>query len=298
MKRDGKNKKIITIVAISVLFAALIVSVSLNIYLAFFHYESYLQSTDEIYIMEAGIIQNNLEFSAGESHEFTYDFNNENYSILKTEYDVKEIAKEGSEFDKALRLMNEYASRLTHKGDYDNHITDDALSLLEYSLDNKNHGINCRNKAQILNEMCLSLGIYSRKVWIMPNSKYDHDCHVVNEIWDTHLNKWIMLDITNNEYWVDESGTPLSVLEIRYKGAKQEFCTPVEVGDKLNNLQKLKQKHIGEFIYIMKNMVYMEYCDTYSVGEDDQIWLLFPENLNTNHEYIVDVNSVTKPPMN
>lgn len=217
---------------------------------------------------------------------------------MKTKYGVEEIAKEGSEFDKALRLMNEYAPRLTHKGDYDNHIAIDALSLLEYSLDHKDHGINCRSKAQILNEMCLSLGIYSRKVWIMPNSKYDGDCHVVNEIWDTGLNKWIMLDITNNEYWVDESGTPLSVLEIRYKGAKQEFCRPVEVGDKLNNLQKLKQKHIGEFLYIMKNMVYMEYCDAYGVGEDNKIWLLFPENLNTEYEYIVGENSVIKSPIN
>lgn len=298
MKPNGKSKKVITIVTISVLVTVLIASVSVNIYLAFFRYASYLQSTDEIYIMEAGIIQNNLKFSDGESHEFTYDFNNEKYTLLKTKYNIERIANKGSEFEKALQLMNEYAPRLTHLSNYDNHISDDALSLLEYSLDNKKHGINCRSKAQILNEMCLSLGIFSRKVWIMPNSKYDSDCHVVNEIWDTQLNKWIMLDITNNEYWVDESGTPLSVLEIRFKGAKQEFCTPVEVGDKLNNLQKLKQKHINDFIYIMKNMVYMEYCDNYSVGEDDKIWLLFPENLNTDYEYIVDEKSVTKSPLN
>ncbi len=292
-----KTKKTITIVTISILCAALIASVAVNIYLAFFHYASYLQSTEEIYIMEAGIIENNLEFADGETHEFTYDFNHENYSTLKSKYGIEACAKEGSEFDRALRLMHEYAPRLNHASDYDNHINDDALSLLEYSLDNKNHGINCRSKAQILNEMCLSLGIYSRKVWIMPNSKYDHDCHVVNEVWDTELNKWIMLDITNNEYWVDENGTPLSVLEIRYKGAKQEFCTPVAAGDSLNDLQKLKQKHMGDFIYIMKNMVYMEYCDHYGVGESDQIWLLFPKNLNTAYEFIIGENAVTKSPV-
>ena len=293
----AKTKKTITIVTISVLCAALIASVAVNIYLAFFHYASYLQSTDEIYIMEAGIIENNLEFADGEIHEFTYDFNNENYGTLKNKYGIEKYAKEGSEFDKALRLMNEYAPRLTHSSTYDNHINIDALSLLEYSLDNKKHGINCRNKAQILNEMYLSLGIYSRKVWIMPNSKYDNDCHVVNEVWDTKLNKWIMLDITNNEYWVDENGTPLSVLEIRYKGAKQEFCTPVAAGDKLDNLQKLKKKHISDFVYIMKNMVYMEYSDNYGVGENDKSWLLFPKNLNTTYEFIIGENAVTKSPI-
>lgn len=257
----------------------------------------YLQSTDEIEIMEAGIIEKNFEFADGENHEFTYDFNNKQYATLKSKYNIEKYAKEGSEFEKALRLMNEFASRLTHASNYDNHIEVSAVPLLEYSLDNKKQGINCRNKAQILNEMCLSLGIYSRKVWIMPYSKYDNDCHVVNEIWDTKFNKWIMLDITNNEYWVDEDGALLSVLEIRSKGAKREFCTAVAVGDKLNNLQKLKQKRIGDFLYVMKNMVYMEYCENYGVGENDKIWLLFPKNINTTYECIISENAVTKSPI-
>lgn len=294
---SDKTKKTIIIVTIAALCAALIASVSLVIYFALFNYDSYLQSTDEIYVMEAGILANNLSFAEGENHEFTYEFDNVNYAALKSKYGIEKIAKDGTEFDNALRLMNEYAPRLTHASNYDNHIEMNAISLLEYSLDNRNHGINCRSKAQILNEMCLSLGIYSRKVWIMPNSKYDGDCHVVNEVWDSKLNKWIMLDITNNEYWVDENGTPLSVLEIRYKGAKREFCTPVAAGDKLNNLQKLKQKHIGDFLYIMKNMVYTEYCDSYGVGEATKLWLLFPKNLDTKYEYIVSENSITKSPI-
>ncbi len=141
-----------TSITISVLCAALLASVAVNIYLAFFNYDSYLQSTDEIYIMEAGIIKNNLTFADGESHKFTYDFDDDNYTALKSRYDIEKYAKEGSEFDKALRLMNEYAPRLTHESNYDNHVNMDALSLLEYSLDNKRQGINCRSKAQILNE--------------------------------------------------------------------------------------------------------------------------------------------------
>lgn len=37
---------------------------------------SYLQNTDQIYIMEAGILKNYLEFAKGESHVFTYDLQN------------------------------------------------------------------------------------------------------------------------------------------------------------------------------------------------------------------------------
>lgn len=285
------------IAVLSILVIVLISSIGLNIYLGFFSQESYLQSTDEIYIMEAGIIKNHLDFAEGENHVFTYDFQNPEYPELIKKYDIEKCAGEGSEFEKALRLMDKYAPRLTHKSDYDNHIDFNAIDLLEYSLDKPSQGINCRAKAQILNEMCLALGIYSRKVWIMPNSPYDGDCHVVNEIWDNSLEKWIMLDITNNQYWVDEAGTPLSVLEIRSKGAQQEFCTPIEPGESLDNPERLKKKHIGEFLYIMKNMCYTEYCSDYGTGESKPFYLLIPKGLNDEYEFLISEEAVTVPPI-
>lgn len=200
---------------------------------------SYLQSTDEIYYMTAGILYNALDFRSGKDFTVTYDFDNPEYPELKSKYGIEAIAGEGTELDKAKALMNEYSGRLRHKSDYDNHVEMNALALLDYSLDNKKQGINCRAKAQILNEMCLALGIYSRKVWICPNSVYDTDCHVVNEVWDSSLGKWVMLDITNNYYWVDSGGVPLSVLEIREHIANQKFCTPVSPADALDTLDKL-----------------------------------------------------------
>ena len=256
-----------------------------------------MQSTEEIYVMEAGILRNNLEFHDGTDYKLQYNFSHENYETLKSKYKLENTAKEGSEFEKALRLMDEYAPRLTHESNYDNHIPINALDLLEYSLDNKNQGINCRAKAQILNEMCLSLGIYSRKVWIMPYSKYDGDCHVVNEVWDTSLNKWVMLDITNNTYWIDDNKTPLSILEIRNKAALDEFCTPVEVGEKTNDLQGLKDKNIGNFLYIVKNIVYMEYCTEYTVGESKGYYLLLPQNIPTEYELLISKNEIDSSPI-
>ncbi len=291
------NKKKLLIITI-VLSALLVVSIGINFYFAFWRFDTYLQNTDEIYIMEAGILRNNLDFADGEDVNFVYDFDNEDYSILISTYDIEHIAGSGSDFERALRLMDEFAPRLTHKSNYDNSVEMTALSLLEHSLDKKTNGINCRSKAQILNEMCLALGIYARKVWIMPNSGYDNDCHVVNEVWDSDLNKWVMLDITNNEYWVDENGTPLSVLEIRQKGAMREFCTPIHVGDSTHNLEYLKKKYIGDFLYIMKNMVYMQYCDSYTVGESGTIYLLFPDNLDTNYDLIVSLSACEKAPIN
>lgn len=293
-KKSRKRPAVICIIALSVL---LLISVGINIYFVFWGFDSYLQSTDEIYIMEAGILRNNLDFAEGEDIVLSYDFDHNDYSVLVATYNIDDIAGNGPEFEKALRLMDEFSPRLTHESNFNNQVEMTALSLLAYSLDNKDNGINCRCKAQILNEMCLALDIYARKVWIMPNSGYDSDCHVVNEVWDTKLNKWVMLDITNNEYWVDENGTPLSVLEIRQKGAMREFCTPVQVGDSTGSLERLKEKHIDDFIYIMKNMVYMEYCDRYTVGESDTLYLLFPENLDTNYDKIISLESCERSPI-
>ncbi len=293
-KKSIKRRTFIIIVA--TLGVLLLASLAANIYFATSPGDSYLQSKEEIYIMESGILRNCLEFAEGQTVEFTYDMTHEDYSALLEEYDIAATADEGSEFQRALRLMDEYSSRLRHNGNYDNSIEMNALSLLEYSLDNNSHGINCRAKAQILNEMCLALGIYSRKVWIMPASPYDNECHVVNEVWDSQLEKWVMLDITGNFYWVDENGTPLSVLEIREKGAMQEFCTPATPDDSLSNLPALKKKYDYNFIYIMKNMVYMEYLPECTVGEQGDFWLLFPENLNTNYELLIDERSILTSP--
>ncbi len=296
MESNGKKRRTLRIAGISALIAALLISVGLNIYLAFSGYDSYLQSPDQIYIMESGILRANLDFRDGADHVFTYDFDHPDYRQIIETYAIDEVAGTGTDFARALRLMQEFSPRLRHKSDYDNHVQSNALELLAYSLDNRDQGINCRAKAQILNEMCLALGIYARKVWIMPNSGYDADCHVVNEIWDSAREKWIMLDITNNEYWVDETGTPLSVLQIRQKGAMQDFCTPVKPGDSLDDLASLKQRYIGDFLYIMKNMAYMEYTGSYTVGEGEDIYLLFPKNMDTDYESIISAASCEAAP--
>ena len=113
----------------------------------------------------------------------------------------------------------------------------------------------------------------------MPLSIYDHDCHVVNEIWDEKLKKWIMLDITSNTYWVNAKGTPLSLLEIRDKGAARAFCTPIAPGQDLSNLQAVKQKNIADYLYIMKNLVYLKFPASYTVGENGSTFILRPQLL-------------------
>lgn len=64
-KSNRRLNKILIIVGGVILAVGLFVSIGFNIYQAFFGWDSYLQSTEQIYIMESGILRNNLEFHDG-----------------------------------------------------------------------------------------------------------------------------------------------------------------------------------------------------------------------------------------
>ena len=259
---------------------------------------SYIQHKDEVYNMACGIIHNTETFREGNTEMITYDLEAPLYRELLEKYDIIRIAGEGSEFDKAINLMDYFSQRLSHNGNFTEYSADmDSVYLLQYSLDKPGHGIHCRAKAQIMNEEYLALGIYSRKLWINPLSVYDGECHVVNEIWDDQYKKWIMLDTTNDIYWVGEEKIPLSAIELRDKFAVQAFVTPVMPGEKLDDLQALKDRHMGLILYTAKNMAYLQYFLHYGVGEDNVVYSLLPETMEPFDECLISRETIEAPPV-
>lgn len=217
--------------------------------------QEFAQSMLDVY---RGILFHNQEFEGGNGEKISYDFACPEFEELRNKYDLAEIAGEGSDFAKAKRLLHYLAPKLTHSPWYDNHIACNALRLLEYSFDDPEHGINCLNKSKILVECCLALGIYARRVRIMPYSPYDFDNHVVAEVYDKTLGKWIMLDPTTDGYFIDETKTPLSLLEMRSKFANGEFITFVRSTDVLREISKLRRKYLHTNMYICKNLFYFQ----------------------------------------
>ena len=71
---------------------------------------------------------------------------------------LNEIAGNGTELEHSVRLLKYLAPKLTHSAWYDNSVPCNGLALLEYSLEQPEHGINCLNKSKILEECCLALG--------------------------------------------------------------------------------------------------------------------------------------------
>lgn len=223
-----------------------------------------------------GILFQNQTFAEGNGEELVYRFDCPEFQQLRETYRLAEIAGTGSDFLRAKRLLHHFAPRLTHCPWYDNHIPCNALQLLEYSLDKPEQGINCLNKAKILAECCLALGIYARRIRILPYSPYDFDNHVVTEIYDKALEKWIMLDLSTDGYFIDEQKTPLSLLEMRSKFAQGEFITFVHSAESVKDLQKLQRKHLETNLYICKNLFYFQAEQDSAFGEKGQFLYFVP----------------------
>ena len=205
-----------------------------------------------------GILFHNRTFESDCTAEFTYDFSCKEYETLREKYDLAGIAGKGSEFERAARLTAHFAPALVHKGEYANEIPCNALALLEHSFQQSEHGINCLNKSKILQECCLALGIYAKRICIMPYSPYDDDNHVVNEIYDTALKKWVMLDVTANGYFSDENGSLLSLLEMRERFALDRVCNFTKLSDKIAEyFDTREEERLYYAKYFAKNLFYL-----------------------------------------
>lgn len=239
-----------------------------------------------LYNVYAGIIKNNMRFSNNKQYEIQYDFFCEEYQELKKKYNLEKIAKDGSDFERALRLLHHFAPRLQHDSNYANHITCNALELLNYCYEKDDVGINCLNKSKVLAECCMAIGIKARRVGIMPYSVYDTDTHVVTEIYDRKLCKWIMLDCTTNGYFVNEMGIPLSCLEIREHIGNYKVCSIVYPRQSIKDIKKLFEKNIEDNVYYAKNFFFLRTDECATFGEKGSVLYFSPEYFDIRQWHI------------
>lgn len=235
---------------------------------------------DELNVF-CGILFNNSEFAEGVSDCLSYKFDCFEFVALKQEYNIQEIAGNGTSFEKAINLTRYFAPRLAHDGNFDNHISCNACELLRYSLNKPSCGINCLNKSKILQESCLALRIPARRVWLMPYSPYDTDNHVVTEIYDDTLNKWIMLDVTSNGYFADEKGIPLSVIEMRQKFALNTRCDFIKTVSECANVFTDKEAEAIYYErYFAKNAFYYVVEKNNAYGDNGERLYFVPKGFH------------------
>lgn len=279
-RTTSKRKQHIRVIMVSVLILLL---AGTTVYAACAYHDALEQRYQSESLIYRGILANNDTFSCKQQPTLTYDFDCPEYSQLLEKYVNKRIKAEDSDLDKAVDLMQYYAPKMSHLSDYDGHIKENSLDLLSYSL--KGNGINCRGKSKILCEMYLALGIPARRIWLMPYSQEDPECHVVVEIYDKGYDKWIMLDTTNNLYFVDKDKIPLSALEIRKHLLEPGSYSIVYCG-KQNIFDDIYDDYTcyNDYVisYYSKNTAYIEVegHSSFGIPEDNRYYYLLPDGFN------------------
>ena len=235
---------------------------------------------ETLYHIYRGILSNNRNFQQGVSAMVEYRMDCPEYAELLVKYPFAKIAGKGTDLQRAIRLLKYLSPRLTHSPWYDNRVPCNALALLDYSLDKPQQGINCLNKSKILEEVCLALGIYARRVRFLPYSPFDFDCHVVTEVYDRTQEKWCMLDPTTNGFLVDENDTVLSLLEAREKMALAEFVTYRKATSREKDLHKTARKNLAQNAYYAKNLFRFQVDVISQFGETGRWLNVIPEHFS------------------
>lgn len=154
---------------------------------------------------------------------------------------------------KIINLLHFAHDNMPHDGSHRAFAEMDAIDLYNYCK-TTGKGINCRQLAIALCEMYLSMGIPARYVTCMPADSLDYECHVINTVWSSQLQKWLWIDPTMDAWVTDENGTMLSIAEVRERLINDQPLVLCETAN-WNHQNKQTKENYLEY-YMAKNLYY------------------------------------------
>ena len=82
-----------------------------------------------------GLLRENSNFNRADARHvvFEYDYDHPKLAELRNKYGLEDIAGEGDTQSKAVKLLNWLSGGTHHNGNYDNHVEQNSLALLEYA---------------------------------------------------------------------------------------------------------------------------------------------------------------------
>ncbi|MFA9396957.1 MAG: transglutaminase domain-containing protein, partial [Clostridiaceae bacterium] len=151
---------------------------------------------------------------------FSYNFHSKDYERLRSLVDISRWINRSSELSMIESILDWIDSNIKHIGEIE--LPDDrsGYSLLNYAFSNGGK-LNCRGMAIVANELCMSMGLYSRFIICMQKEINLYDCHVVTIVYLSKFKKWIMIDPSYHTILYDTKGYILSIEEIRNKLSEQ-----------------------------------------------------------------------------
>ncbi len=189
-----------------------------------------------------------------EQPRFTYaEASDSNLVKVREYFNLDSIAGQGDEITQIKNLLYWLHDSIRHDGSSSwPNCEYNAIDLYKLAKA-ENRGYNCRFMAMMLSEIYLAMGFKSRFL-TCESKKYDtdSDCHVINIVWSTTLNKWVWMDPTFAAYVWDENGLLLHPGEVRDRLIKG---LPLHINEDANwNHQN--QQTVEEYLekYMAKNL--------------------------------------------
>ena len=102
-------------------------------------------------------------------------------------------------------------------------------------------------------------------------------------------NRWIMLDPTTDGYFMDETGEPLSLLEMRRRFANDLGVTFVPSGTRKKDYFRLREKYPRSNAYICKNLFYFLVDGDCGFGEPKERLIVCPEHYDVRENQIQNI---------
>ena len=181
-------------------------------------------------------------------------------SVVRDYLKLDSVAGQGDELSKIINLLHFIHDEMPHNGNHRAFAEMDAIDLYNY-VKTTGEGVNCRQLAISLCEVYLSMGIPARYVTCMPADPNDGECHVINAVWSSQLQKWLWIDPTNDAWVMDENGTMLSIAEVRERLINDQPLVLCETANWNHESQQTKEYYLD--YYMAKNLYYFV-CKKYS----------------------------------
>ena len=181
-------------------------------------------------------------------------------SVVRDYLKLDSVAGQGDELSKIINLLHFIHDEMPHNGNHRAFVEMDAIDLYNY-VKTTGEGVNCRQLAISLCEVYLSMGIPARYVTCMPADPNDGECHVINAVWSSQLQKWLWIDPTNDAWVMDENGTMLSIDEVRERMINDQPLVLCETANWNHREKQTKEGYL--YGYMSKNLYYFV-CKKYS----------------------------------
>ena len=190
----------------------------------------------------------------GAKVEFRYQpKRSNNLCKVRDYFKLDSVAGQGDELSKIINLLHFAHDNIRHDGSNQAFAELDAIDLYNY-YKTTGKGVNCRQLAISLCEMYLSMGIPARYVTCMPADSLDYECHVINTVWSSQLQKWLYIDPTMDAWVTDENGTLLSIAEVRERLINDQPLVLCETANWNHESQQTKEYYLET--YMAKNLYY------------------------------------------